>query len=823
MFFATKEIKPLIKNGKCVGVIKKTHKKESTDMQIANLNPNGLNNSKSQDLLKNVETKNSQYLASKQNKSQSSKPKINPKVNPQPFLSQPKGVEIKPHLEPSVIDDDSRKSLSNHQQEFEKQVSINTTLITKKLLGNIQISDLVVVKDEIYDVVRDLGQETLSAQDAIRKLVGLAIGVSNNTLTTEKKLPEEESGHEKKYFINEIWNLTGKLCSGTATVPEVINQLIRLATRLSAPPPKATSTVNPTSATKPGVINPENTELTKSAKPVPKGTGATGSKEDGKKIDGAGKKLDLTGGKGKEKEKPTNQGGESETIVPGKPDELTPNVAGEKKDVKKGTTADLTKPDAPIQIVAGEKKDDMKAVPPADSNKKDVLVGSGVVEHKTQGNKTNAVNPPQTLTIRTKAEDADLQRGVIELNIHVNAQEGKTGSASQPVNGRADNEMIFPTTAQSLFPAAALTKQNGGNGQAQEPTQAQPALGGAETRKSPEVMSDRLAESQAQLQAQQQVSHTGEKRHGHESGHRNVAESQIPLPGYPTQQASQPRSIGEYGRYNSTEPQAPFRFPIQRHLQDYVNGASTIKPQAPPPLQKMQQADEMGDLRELGYHYVAESQNPFPPQRIPQAGNRGSIDKFGQPYPMEPQTSSMFPRIQPHRQGFVNGAPAMQNREPSESTRQPYQSQVPFTNPPYDRNTKSAPYQAQQPSNEDPLHMYFTPTAVPTPREPYLQSLSSRRYRQQRLPDSPRSSSSSESTLADEPEELGGRYTRHPIRQNSDLDRRYKARPRRENCLPRLDRSRTEPVTSRNPHQSSSSRQEAQKGSRTNSLPYGRP
>lgn len=736
-----------------MGMVKRSNKKYRNTRENSLVKNSSVR--KDDKIINGVSIGSSQHLSGINSQSQSNKSDINPLPN----------TQQEPNPEPNSTNDGILELLVSTLQGENLRANA-----TDKTLDSLLISDLLVVKSRIHEVVCHLGQGTLTAQAAIRKLVDLAIDVDN---ATEGAILFEKSGHDKKYIIEVIYDVMSKLGSGNATVSEVITQLIGLATRLSAPPPKVTPpTMNTTPATKPEAAKPKNVEPTNTPGPV----GPSQTKEDGSKTNGAAQELDLTGGKGGGKKKPTRQAAE------GGEGNVTSTVPG--------------KTDAPISSAAGEKKkDDMKGVNSAIPNKKDVPAASGAADAAISSvkTKTEVIKPPSIPTAPPNAEAADVQR-VFELKINVNLQE-KTSHPSKVVNGRGGDGIILPITAQSLFSAAAPAEQSGGNEQATQPT------------KSREFTDRRLTESHARVPVQ------------------------------PTQQAGKVWSVDQYGQYYSTGPQAPSTFPIRPYPPGYVNSDLAVDSQASFPTHRTQQAGEIGSPREFGYHYVAESQTPFPAHQAQQAGRLWSVNEFGQYYPTESQYPSTFP-LQQDQHDSVNSAPAMQNRETPENTRKPYRSQVPFTDQ-YGRTTETNPNHPQRPNNEDSSYAYSTTPAYSAPRKPRLQSSPPGQYSPGSPLNSAGSLSYSESTVADwkttretprkpkdraEREERGGHYSRH---SRSDRDRSDRAGPLLEEFEPRQeedergrDKSRT--GTGRKNHQSSSSQQGAQQSSWTSYLPSWR-
>ncbi|MCJ1346859.1 hypothetical protein MMC31_005078 [Peltigera leucophlebia] len=813
-----KETKLIFRNGKCKGVVKKFEKKDTS-------NSGG--------------SENSQHLSSKIKRSESIKPNTNPIANTKPTPDQPSRMVTKSNSEPKPIDN----NFLNAPKQEAKGLNASTE---DKTQDSFPTLDLSVVKIKLHDVICRLGQETLSAQKAIPILVVLAIGVNNNKLATEGTLPSEESGNNKQYVIEVIYDVVGKLGSRTPNVSEVITQLFGLTTRLSAPPikspPTKISTKIPTPETKDEIIKPKDEELAKATD-----TSATGKKEDVDKTDGIAQESDLTGGKGKGKKKPTRVK-EGEHATPSNPAQ---DKAGEEKDDKTGVTPAATdKPDKPIQSIVEKKKndkpdkpnqpiveekkndkkgatlavqDDEKGDTSAVPTKENVLTGSGAPKNKPLASTTarspsktdtELVKPAPHLTVKSKAED-----GVLELKVKR--------------NGWGGGEMILPPTAQSLFSASAPANQDGGEGQAPQPSHAQSALGGPGTGNYGEGPNDRLANLQARLrlgQRKTQVGETGNSHHGFE--HRNIAVS-------PILQAEQFRRIGENGQKFSSGPQSPSMFSNQPHLHTYISGASASESQAPyQPQQTL--AREISNPHEFGYHHVAKSQAPFPPQdtwqfgaiddtrglgyqigsesqypsppqQTPQAGKPRGFEGLGSSYTTRPQGTSMFP-IQQSQQGSFNGAPAMHSRETLGSTGTQYRPQVPI-NDRYDRMTETTPHQARRSSNDRSPYAHSTLPAYSN-FEPGFQSLPQGRTSPEIAPDSPESASSSESILLDrrenpgysygrqKPEERGEIYVQRHARQNSGHGRSDGARSHRPGSLPRQDRSPTRKSQKR--HESSS-------------------
>lgn len=736
----------VMRNGKCVGIVKKRNKKYKNRREDSLVEDSSVR--EDDKMIKGVRIGSSQQLSGINSQSQSNESDINPLPN----------TQQEPNPEPNSTNGGILELLLSTLQAENLRANA-----TDKTPDSLQISDLLVVKNRIHEVVCHLGQGTLTAQAAIRELVDLAIDVDN---ATEGKIVSEKSGHDKKYIIKVIYDVMGKLGSGTATVSEVITQLIGLATRLSAPPPKVTPpTMNTSPATKPEATKPKTVEPANPPGPV----GPSQTKEDGGKTNGAAQELDLTGGKGGGKKKPTRQaaeGGEGTvtSTVPAKTDAPNSSAAGKKK------------------------KDDMKGVNSAIPNKKDIPAASGTADVAISSvkTKTEVIKPPSIPTAPPNAEAADVQR-VFELKINVNLQE-ETSHPSQGVNGRGVDGIILPTTAQSLFSAAAPAEQSRGNEQATQPTKSC------------------------------------------EFADRGLAESHARVPVQPTQQAGKVWSVDQYGQYYSTGPQAPSTFPIQPYPPGYVNSDLAVDSQASFPTHRTQQAGEIGSPREFGYQYVAESQTPFPAHQTRQAGQLWSVNEIGQYYPTESQYPSTFP-LQQDQQDSVNGTPAMQNRETSENTRKPYRSQVPFTDQ-YGRTTETNPNHPQRPTNEDFPYAYSTTPAYSAPRKPRLQSSLPGQYSPGSPSDSAGSLSSSESTVADwkstretkdraEREERGGHCSRH---SSSDRDRSDRAGPRLEEFKPRRGedeggRDKWRTGTGRKTHQPSPSRQEAQQSSWTSYLP----
>lgn len=741
-----------MRNGKCVGVVRRSNRNKQKDSLVKNSSVH-----KDDKMIKDASVRRSQNLSGKNNQSQSSESEINQSPN----------TKQEPNPKPNSTYDGILELLVSTVQS--ENLHFNATDKTP----DSQISDLLVVKSRIHEVVCHLGQGILTTQAAIRKLVDLAIDVDNATAGT---ILSEKSGHDKKYIIEWIYDVTGKLGSGTATVSEVITQLIGLTTWLSAPPPKvAPPTMNTTPATKPEGTKPKTPEPTKPAGPV----GLCQTKEDSSKTNGAAQELDPTSGKGGGKKKPTREeaeGGEGNvtSTVPGKTDALVSSTAGEKK----------------------KKKDEMKVVTSTIANKKDVPAASGAAAAAISSvtTKTEFIEPPSIPTAAPNAEAADVQR-VFELKINVNLEK-ENSHASQVVNGRGGDGMILPITAQSLSSAATPAEKSTGNEQATKPMKSR------------------------------------------EFTDRGLAELHARVPVQPTQQAGNVWSVDEHGQYYSTGPQGRFIFPIQPYPPGYFNSASAIDSQASFPTHRTQQAGEKGSPREFGYHYVAESQAPFPLHQTQQAGRLWSVNEFGQYFPTESQYSCTFPHQQ-DQQDFVNGAPpAMQNRETPENTRKPYRLQVPFTNR-YEHTTEKNPNHPQRPTNEGFSYAYSTTPTHSTPRKPGLQSYLPRQYSPGSPSDSSESLSSSESTVADwrysretprKPkdragrEERGGSYSRQ---SRSDRDKSDKAGPGLEEYKPRRvenergrDKSRTE--TGRKTHQSSSTSQGAQQSSWASYLPSWR-
>ena len=737
-----------MRNGKCVGVVRRSNRNTREDSLVKNSSVH-----KDDRMIKGVRIGSSQHLSGKNNQSQSSESDINPLPN------TPK----EPNPEPNSTYGGILELLVSTLQGENLRANA-----TNKTLDSIQISDLLVVKSRIHEVVCHLGQGTLTAQAAIRKLVDLAIDVDNATAGT---ILCEKSGHDKKYIIEVIYNVTGKLGSGTATVSEVITQLIGLTTWLSTPPPKVTPpTMNPTPATKPEATKPKTAEPTKPPGPV----GPSQTKEDGGKTDGAAQELDLTSGKGGGKKKPTRQGAE-----------------GEEGNV---TSTVPSKTDAPISSTAGEKKkDEMKGVTSAIPNKKDAPAASGAAAAAISSvtTKTEVIKPPSIPTDPPNAEAADVQR-VFELKINVNLEK-ENSHASQVVNGRGGDGIILPITAQSLFSAATPSEQSGGNEQATKPTKSR------------------------------------------EFTDRGLAESHARVPVQLTQQAGKVWSVDQHGQYYSTGPQAPFTFPIQPYPPGYVNSPLAVDSQASFPTHRTQQTGEIGNPREFGYHYVAESQTPFPLHQTQQAGKLWSVNEFGQYYPTESQYSCTFPLQQDQQDFVNGAPPAMQNRETSENTRKPYRLQVPFTDqygrptetnpnhPQRPTNEGSSYAYSTTPAHSTPRK----PRLQSSPPGQYssgsLSDSSGRLYSSEstvadwkytrETPRKPKDRA--------EREERGERYSRQ---SRSDRDRSDKAGPGLEEFKPRReedergrDKSRT--GTGRKTHQSSSSGQGAQQSLWTSYLP----
>lgn len=786
-FFPYRKPSRIMRNGRCVGVVTKSPK-DLSNIGQGILVKNGSVRDKDGGTPKSVIIGSSRLLSSD---SQPGKSDNSPIANPQckietESISDQLTLVEKELPEPrSATNDDLKKELSTLKQNF-KKLHAN---VTNKTPDSLHISDLGAVKSRIYDMVCHLGQETLTAQDAIRRLLDLAFDIENNTLATEGTLPSEGSGHAKKDVIKVIYEVVGKLGLGTVKISEVITQLIGLTTQLSNPPPKITlPTVNPTPATKPEATKTKNSEPTNAPGPVKTDIGATDTKDGGNRPDGTAQELDLTGGKGKGKKKPTHQGadGGEGDVVSGKTDPPKPS---EEKDDKKSAT-----------YTVPNKKDDKKGA------NKDVPVSGGDADNKPLTAalspvtpKTGAVEP--TPMVASKAEDADAQRGVLVRIVPVNLQQGETSLGSQPTNA-------------PLLAAAAPTNQSRGNEQAPQPIHPQPAPQVIETRKSREITDHRPAESQAPPLAQQ-TPQPGERGNSQEFSQRNFAEPQTQFSAQRPEQVGKVWAVDGYGRYYLTNPQAPFTSPIQPNPQGYVIGASAFGSQAPFPPQQTQNSGQIGNPHEFEYDHVGGWKTPFPAQQTQQAGKPWGVGGFGLYYATEPQALPTS-QTQPYPRGF-DGTPAMQNSETSESTWKPYQPQAQFTDK-HTRIAEMALHHSQIPTDERSSYTYPTPpSAYSTHRDQGPSSLPQGRYSQEVLSDSSEDSFSPEPAPVDwnctrethhkgkdrvehsprypretyrkpkdraGPGERGGHHTQHSRPERSDRDKSDRVSPRLEEFKP---------------------------------------
>ena len=796
-------------------------------------------------------------------------------------------------------------------------LSTNKVPAEKLTSDNFQNSDLTVVKHRIYDVVNDLGKNTLSVHDTVLNLVKLAIAVENIQLATKDPLPSEDSGHNKKYVVKMIFDVSAALGLGTATVSETIGKLIELATWISNPPPKVTP-VKLTRTNKPEAPKGKSPDPATVPGPVPTDADATDTKGNCLKTDGAAQNSDQLVGKKKGKKRPTHQGAKDDAgnvtpAVSGKTGASIASVTDEEKDGKEGVSPtvpnkkdgkeDVTpavpnkkdgkegvSPTVPNKKDGKEdvtpavpiKKDGRESVTPAISNKKDVPVVSGAAESKLPA-VTAPLLPVTTVTevvklpnskvaakVAAKMEDANVQRDLLELNLRMNLQGSEMSPTSQAVNREIGEGMTLPTTTNSLFSAAAPAVQSGENKQAPQHTQAQQPLQDAETRKSRDPDTYQIFNESQDRPPAQQTPRVGETRNVRESRYLNFAESQTQFPGQPMPQIGKTRNSHEFRYLNVAEPQTRFSS------------------------QQFSQANEKQNFREFGYYRGVETQNQVPPQRTQQDGEVGGVDEYSRYYSTMSHDPSLFP-IQPPPQGYINGASALQNRETLESIQKPYLSvplanmyggipgsdshhSQPLTNmyggiPGSDSHHPQIPTNERYPYSDPALPAYSSPHKL---TRLHLNLPGS--YYQDDLLDSSGSFSSSESTAADckpardthqgpnDRDGLNNRgvhdtiLSRHerPDRHESDKvsscreesngkehrrERSRRERRRRENShwnepheenveeyQPRQDKRRKnaahseelQTTTSRNSHQSSSSRPGAQQSFWANYNPFGR-
>lgn len=787
-------------------------------------------------------------------------------------------------------------------------LSTNNVPTEKLTLDTFQNLDLTVVKYRIYDVVNDLGKNTISVYDTVLNLVKLAIAVEKNQLATKDPLPSEDSEHNKKYVVKMIFDVSAALGSGTATVSETIGKLIELTTWLSNPSSKVTP-VKLTPTNEPEAPKGKIPDPAKAPGPVPTDADAADTKGNCLKPDVAAQNSEQFVGKEKRKKRLTHQGAEGgegnvTPTVSGKTGASIASVADEKKNGKEGVSPTVrNRKDGKEDVTPAvpNKNDGKESVTPAISNKEDVPVVSGAAESKLPA-VTAPLLPVTTVTevlklpnskvaakVAAKMEDANLERGVLELNLRMNLQGGETSPTSQSVNRGIGEGMILPTKTNSPFSTAAPGVQSRGNKQARQHTQAQQPLQGTETRKSRDPVTYQIFNESQNLPPAQQTPRVGETQNVRESGYLNFAESQTQFPGQPTPQIGKPGNSHEFRYLNVGKPQTRF------------SG------------QQFSQANEKENSRKFGYYDGVETQNQVPPQRTQQDGEPGGVDEHSRYYSTMSHDPSLFP-IQLPPQGYINGASALQNRETLESTQKPYLS-VPLTNiyggipgsnshhpqplnnvyggipgsdshhpkpltnmhgsiPDSDSHNRQIPTSERYPYSDPAIPAYSSPHKLTR-----LHLTPPGSYCQDDLLDRSGSSSSSESTVVDGksardthrgPNDRDGlnnrgvhsilrsRHERPDCHESDRIsssredsygkdhlrERSYQERRRREvshwkephegnveESQPRQDKRGTSPahseelqtITSRSPHQSSSSRPGAQQSFWASYNPFGRP
>lgn len=708
---------------------------------------------------------------------------------------------------------------------------------------NLKNPDLIVVH-RIYDVVSDLGKTTLPVHETVLELIGLAIAIDKDQLATKKTLNSEESGHDKKYVVKTIYDISAALGSRTATVSETISKLIELAHRLSSPPPE----VAPAKVNDPKKEKKETPDPAKVPGSDPTGAGATDTTGDGLKGDSAAKNSGPSPDKGNGKQAPSNQGAEGSRVkvtlaAPGK-GAPADSVADEKKDRKEDAVPGKTS--APAENIAEKKKDGKEDVKPAEG-----------IKYKKE-----------VAEVAVKVEDSKLQQQFLELKLRMNLEGGETSPKTQLVNENIGNRTLLQTIAKSLSSAAAPAKQSREDEQASQSTQLQQGLQSLEIR--PGVTYQGFTESQTR--PTQQIPRVGETPNHHESENFNFANSQTQYPGQPrpeigergipygfryrndgepqTQILGQPRpQIGETGNphgcgyRNVGERQTQFQIGETGNHPEFVY-RNVPQQQNQFPLQQFSQVNETYNPREFRPYTGAESQNLISPQRTQQAGEFGRVEEYSRYHPPLP--------IQ---QAYVNGTSTMPDRDKKSYLSVPLgDTSGGISGPPS--------YQSQNAADRRHSYVDSAPPVNSSPRRlARPQSNLPGSYYEDDLSDSSGSFPSSDSTAAeweytrdtgrergdqDGLNNRGGHDKRRPRHERTGCHRCDRASSRREESRcgrfqrkdshpkenreqPRRDRERTrtahsedfKTTTSGKPPQSSSSRPEANKSSWAGYFPFG--